>query len=58
MPDQMKEHLQRMCEKVAELDTEQQAAISLIAHGMALQKELSEEKVVERASEPDSNRNC
>lgn len=44
MSEQMKKQIQNLCDNVGELDDSQQAAISLIAHGMALQKELSSEE--------------
>lgn len=43
MSEAMKEQIQAVCDKIGKLDEGQQTAISLIAKGMALQKELSEE---------------
>ena len=44
MSEQMKKTIKDLCNNVSKLDDTQQTAISLIAQGMALQKELSEEE--------------
>ena len=44
MSEQMKECLKNVCDKVNNLNDQQQAALSLIAQGMALQAELDAEK--------------
>lgn len=44
MSEEMKEKIKELCEKVGNLDSEQQRDISMIAFGMELQKGRDEEK--------------
>lgn len=49
MSEQMKKQIQSLCAEANKLNDQQQAALSLIAQGMALQAELDAEK--EKAAE-------
>lgn len=50
MSEEMKKAIRSLSETVEKLDEGQQAALSLIAHGMELQKELSEKVEEEPAA--------
>ena len=51
MSHEVREVIKKLCKSSTTLDREQQDALSLIAHGMALQKSIEDDK----AAEADGN---